>query len=297
MADSGLESPAMSGEQLGRVAARGFDPEAEQDVDLRRYLGLLFRRWWVIAVGFVLGAVVGFAIVVGHGQTYQATATIYLGLPYGSGGDVPLQSAQTNPSTLGQIVHSFAVDGRVARACRTPVGSFSHGISTQEVSGTSAKNRQNAFVTLSVLARQAKIDRCAANGLAREVVLLLAPYAKGKIAAYHAQISNDDQTIKLVAAAMKSKRSSPVDRIVLTTRLSAAQTDKIHIAGLLAQTIQVEKPLQIGHARAVRVTARTSKSSALVAGLIGLILGVLGVLFWDARARRDANDSVAPKPV
>jgi DNA-binding transcriptional regulator YbjK len=125
-------------------------------------------------------------------------------------------------------------------------------------------------------------------------VSLLAPYAKGKIAAYHAQISDDDQTIKLVAAAMKSKRSSRVDSIVLMTRLAAAQTDKIRIAGLLAQTILVEKPLQTGHARAIRVTARTSKSSALVAGLIGLIVAVLGVLFLDARARRVANDSVAP---
>jgi hypothetical protein len=242
----------------------------------------------------VLGAVVGFVVVVGQGQTYQATATIYLGLPYGSGGEVQLQSSQTNPSTIDQIVHSLTIDGRVARACRTPIGSFSHGISTQLVSGTSAKNRQNAFVTLSVLARKAKVDQCAANGLAREVVSLLAPYAKGKIAAYHAQISDDDQTIKLVAAAMKSKRSSRVDSIVLMTRLAAAQTDKIRIAGLLAQTILVEKPLQTGHARAIRVTARTSKSSALVAGLIGLIVAVLGVLFLDARARRVANDSVAP---
>ena len=284
----------MSGEKLGRIAARGFDPEAEQDVDFRRYVGLIFRRWWVIAGGFVLGAVVGFAVVGGQGQTYQATATIYLGLPYGSGGEVQLQSSQTNPSTIDQIVHSLTIDGRVARACRTPIGSFSHGISTQLVSGTSAKNRQNAFVTLSVLARKAKVDQCAANGLAREVVLLLAPYAEGKIAAYRAEISDDDQTIKLVAAAMKRKSSSSVDSIVLMTRLSAAQTDKIRIAGLLAQTILVEKPLQIGHARAIRVTARTSKSSALAAGLIGLILAVLGVLFLDARARRVANDSVAP---
>ena len=284
----------MSEEQSRRIAARGFDPEAEQDVDFRRYVGLLFRRWWVIAGGFVLGAVVGFVVVVGQGQTYQATATIYLGLPYGSGGEAQLQSAQTNPSTIEQIVHSLTIDARVAHACRTPIGSFSHGISTQLVSGTSAKNRQNAFVTLSVLARKAKVDQCAANGLAREVVLLLAPYAEGKIAAYRAEISDDDQTIKLVAAAMKRKSSSSVDSIVLMTRLSGAQTDKIRIAGLLAQTILVEKPLQIGHARAIRVTARTSKSSALVAGLIGLILAVLGVLFLDARARQVANDSVAP---
>ena len=137
-------------------------------------------------------------------------------------------------------------------------------------------------------------DRCAANGLAHEVVLHLAPYAEGKIAVYRAKILDDDQTIKLVAAAMKRKSSSSVDSIVLMTRLSAAQTDKIRIAGLLAQTILVEKPLQIGHARAIRVTARTSKSSALAAGLIGLILAVLGVLFLDARARQVANDSVAP---
>lgn len=83
-------------------------------------------------------------------------------------------------------------------------------------------------------------------------------------------------------------------RVCAPHRLSAAQTDKIRLAGLLAQTILVEKPLQTGHARAMRVTARTSKSSALVAGLIGLIVAMLGVLFLDARARRVANDSVEP---
>ena len=279
----------MSGEQREGGAARNPDPEVGHDVDLGRYLRLMGRNWWVIAAGFVLGAVVGFGVAVGHGQTYQATATIYLGLPYGFGGDVPLQSAQTNPSTLDQIVHSVGIDERVARACKAPVSSFSNGISTLQVSGTSAKNRQNAYVTLSVLARKPKLDECAANGLARAAVALLAPYANGKIAEYRAQISDDDRAIKQVTAAVKGKAPSSIASVVSVTRLLGLETERASLRTLLAQTIQLEAPRRIGRARATRVTARTSRSSTLVAGLIGMILGIVIVLAWEARAKRDAD--------
>ena len=260
--------------------------ELQQDVDLVRYLRLLGRNWWVIAAGFVLGAVVGFSVVVGHGQTYQATATIYLGLPYGFGGDVPLQSAQTNPSTLDQIVHSIVVDERVARACKTSVASFSNGISTLQVSGTSGRNRQNAYVTLSVLARKPRLDACVANELARAAVALLAPYANGKVAEYRAQISADDQAIARIQAAAKGKAPSSIESVVSVTRLLGLKADRAKMQTLLAQTIQLEEPRRIGRARATRVTARTSRSSTFVAGLIGMILGIVVVLAWEARATR-----------
>jgi hypothetical protein len=283
----------MSAELAEGRAARGVDPGAEQDVDLGRYLRLLGRRWWVVAAASVLGAVVGFAVVIGHGQTYVATATLYLGLPYGASGDIALQSAQTNPSTLAQIVHSFSVDERVARACKAPAASFSNGISTQQIAGSLLKNRQNTYLTVSVLARKPILDQCAANGLARAAVAILAPYANAKIAAYRREIANDDQTIRQVGATLKGNVLSSIDRLVLEVQLPGLQSDRARVTLLLAQVIRVEEPRQIGHARAARVTARTPRSSTLVAGLIGMILGVIVVLVWDARTRRGKQSSVA----
>ena len=69
--------------------ATGFDPEAEQEVDFARYGRMLARRWWLVAVGVVAGAVIGYLVSLGGTKLYSATATIYLGQPYNAGGSTP----------------------------------------------------------------------------------------------------------------------------------------------------------------------------------------------------------------
>ena len=62
--------------------SRGFDPEAEQEVDFAKYVRLLGVRWWLLAAGVVAGAVIGYLVSLGGSQVYSATATVYLGQPY-----------------------------------------------------------------------------------------------------------------------------------------------------------------------------------------------------------------------
>src|SRR5438105_9782195 len=121
---------------------QSFDPEAEQEIDFARYVRLLAARWWLIVAGLILGAVVGYAVSLGGGQRYQATATLYLGQPYSASGNVQLQAAQTNPSTVRQIVHATSIVDQAAARCKTKPGAFKGGISTQTVSGNIAKNGQ-----------------------------------------------------------------------------------------------------------------------------------------------------------
>ena len=85
---------------------RTFDPEAEQEIDFGRYVRLIATRWWLVAAGLILGAVIGYAVSLGGSQRYQATATLYLGQPYSASGNVQLQAAQTNPSTVRAIAHA-----------------------------------------------------------------------------------------------------------------------------------------------------------------------------------------------
>ena len=65
-----------------------FDPEAEQEVDFGRYWRLIVSRWWLVALGFVVGALVGYAISLGGSQQFKATTTLYLGQPYSASGNV-----------------------------------------------------------------------------------------------------------------------------------------------------------------------------------------------------------------
>ena len=85
---------------------RGFDPEAEQEVDFAKYVRLLAVRWWLLAAGVVAGAVIGYLVSLGGTQVYEATATIYLGQPYTPTGGALVQNIQTNPSAVATAVRS-----------------------------------------------------------------------------------------------------------------------------------------------------------------------------------------------
>src|SRR3954449_7739006 len=118
------------------------DPEAEQQVDFGRYGRQLAQRWWLPVAGLVVGAIIGYLLTVGGTQRYKATATLYLGQPYSASGNVQLQAAQTNPSTVRAIVRAESVIQRVAAQCKSRPTDFRGGISTQNVAGNIAKNGQ-----------------------------------------------------------------------------------------------------------------------------------------------------------
>src|SRR3954471_1664140 len=129
-----------------------FDREAEQEVDFGRYVRLLASRWWLVPAGLVVGAVIGYAISLGGSQEFKATATLYLGQPYSASGNVQLQAAQTNPSTVRQIAHAEIVVQKVAGLCKAKPGDLRGGISTQSISGNIAKNGQTPLVSITVQA-------------------------------------------------------------------------------------------------------------------------------------------------
>src|SRR5690242_18018344 len=156
---------------------QAFDPEAEQEIDFGRYVRLVAGRWWLVVAGLIVGAVVGYAVSLGGSQRYQATATLYLGQPYSASGNVQLQAAQTNPSTVRVIAHAEIVVEAVAAQCKTKPGSFKGGISTQTVSGAISKNGQTPLVSLSVQSGKRRVASCAANALAKEVITKTSAFA------------------------------------------------------------------------------------------------------------------------
>jgi uncharacterized protein involved in exopolysaccharide biosynthesis len=262
----------------------GFDPEAEQEVDFGRYRRLLAARWWLPAAGLVLGAVIGYLVALGGSQVFKATATLYLGQPYSSSGNVQLQAAQTNPSTVRQIAHAESVIALVASQCKTKPGLFRGGISTQSVSGNIAKNGQTPLVTLTVQSAKRKVATCAANGLARTVIDKLSAFANQKIKNFRSQIEVFNRDITSIDAGLKDSSLGLTDKLVLQTRLTTDQQQKLTITQLLQQASIVEKPAVLTGAHASRVTARSRRNAVVVAALIGLVLGAIVALMWDGVA-------------
>jgi capsular polysaccharide biosynthesis protein len=270
--------------EASRGQAPGFDPEAEQEVDFGRYWRLLAAHWWLLAAGLVIGALVGYAVSLGGKQTFQATATLYLGQPYSASGNIALQTLQTNPSTVKSIIHAESVIDGVAAACATTPASFRSGISTQSVSGNLAKNGQTPLVTVTVKAKKRKPTACAATGLARQVVERTAAYPNQKIAYDRRQVTTDELAISALKQALSSPGTSSTDKLLLLLQLSSRQSDLSSVSQLLLQATQVEAPKLVAAAAPVRVTARSRRDSVVVAALIGLILGALAALAWDGAA-------------
>jgi capsular polysaccharide biosynthesis protein len=263
------------------------DWDAEQEVDFGRWWRVLVAMWWLPVAGLVLGAIIGYAVSLNGTQKWQAKATIYLGQPYSSSGNIAIQSAQTNPSTVKTIVHSDTAIGRAVRACKVK-DSIRGGISTAPVSGNLTKQGQNPLVSISVLAGGPYKARCAANSLANTVVSnpAVAGYAIGKIESYRKQISFDEKQIASINEALKNPSVSFTDRLVLVQQLRPLQLDMIGAVGLLRQAQKVEEPKVLTYASAQKVTARSRRNSVVVAALVGLLLGIVAALVWDAYAAR-----------
>jgi capsular polysaccharide biosynthesis protein len=270
-------------ESRGQVSGT-VDPEAEQEVDFGRYGQLLAARWWLLAAGLVLGAIVGYAVSLGGGQTYQATATLYLGQPYSASGNIALQTLQTNPSTVKTVIHAASVIDAVAASCNAKPASFRGGISTQGVSGNLAKNGQTPLVSITVKSAKRKTAACAANGLAHEVLDRIAAYANQKIAYDSHQITSDEVAINAIQKELAGSGTSSTDALLLQLQLRSYQDDRSATSQLLLQARQVEAPKLLTAAAPERVTARSRRNSVVVAALIGLILGAIAALMWDGVA-------------
>jgi capsular polysaccharide biosynthesis protein len=274
----------MSPEDSRGQAPTSFDPEAEQEVDFGRYWRLIAARWWLVVLAVIVGAIIGYAASLGGAQTFQATATLYLGQPYSASGNVQLQAAQTNPSTVRQIAHAEIVIQKVAAECKAKPGDLRGGISTQNVAGNIAKNGQTPLVTVSILTKKRKLAACAANGLAREIVHRTSAFAEQKIANFSAQVTNFERRINAANDALKSGGLTTTDKLVLQIQLSQWEDSKLSTSQLLLQARQIEKPSVLTGAAASRITARSRRNTVVVAALIGLILGAIGALMWDGVA-------------
>ncbi|HET8558195.1 MAG TPA: Wzz/FepE/Etk N-terminal domain-containing protein [Gaiellaceae bacterium] len=265
---------------------RGFDPEAEQEVDFAKYVRLLAVRWWLLAAGVVAGAVIGYLVSLGGTQVYSATATVYLGQPYTPTGGALVQNIQTNPSAVATAVQSQAVQNTVANRCKTKASAFSKGISTQAIpTGASAKTgaQVNPLVKITVQAKKGKVASCVANQLADEVVSAkhLGSYAAQKIANLNAQIALDNAQIKSVQTAISNSGLSDTIKLILQTTLRSDQIDKTQNTQLLQLAEGVERPFVYTHAASHQITARSRRNTVVIAALIGLILGALAALLWD----------------
>lgn len=262
------------------------DLDAEADVDLGRYGRALAERWWLLLLGLIAGAAIGYVLSLGGHQVFRAGATVYLGQPLGILGGNQVQSLNTNPSTARAIVKSESVVREVAARVGMSASELRSGISANAVQGNVAKLGQTPLVVVAATGKQPAKVSAAADALAKILVSRLSGYANNKIAALSAQLASDDTSLALVNAALNGNNVSSTDKLLLQLRLQQVQTDRTQTVQLLSLARNVEAPRILTHASAVKTTARSHRNSTGVGGLIGLILGGIAALLWEPLVTR-----------
>jgi uncharacterized protein involved in exopolysaccharide biosynthesis len=260
------------------------DLDAEREVDLHRHWDALAQRWWLPVAGVVVGAVVGFLVSIGGSQVYSAKTTVYLGQPLSPGGGAQLQSQATNPSTVGQIIHSEAALRVAAHAAGMRVAKLRGNVTSRPVAGALTKLGQTPLVLISVTGAAPRQTQVAANTLANIVIRRTSTYVNTLISSLQGQITGYKQSLSALDTSLKSNLSGTDKLVVALQRgqiidqLSAAKQQ-------LAVAREVELGKQVTYAVATKTTARSRRNTVIVAALIGLLVGIAAALLWEPAGR------------
>jgi uncharacterized protein involved in exopolysaccharide biosynthesis len=278
--------------------------DAEREIDFTRWRAALSRLWWLVAVGLVVGGIVGFLFSFGSGSVYKASSLISLGSPVSPGG-VVLQGFGQNPRAVSEITSSAAAQDSAAHTAGMEPGALRGNVSIATVgTATGAGVRAAPLISLTVQGKVGRKIAKAANALAGIVVAkTTAPYVGTKIKTYLEVLSTTDTQLASLSDrldqlnhALQVSHLTPLNELVLVSQIDNSVQRQGNLLDEKATTQQqlafsrnVESAKVITKAVAEKSTARSRRTSALIAALIGLILGAIAAIVVDGRSKRPAT--------
>jgi hypothetical protein len=291
------------------------DLHAEREIDLGSAWERIRRRWWLPVAGLVLGAVVGVIAATGGKTVWEANALLFMGQPFTPSGGGQLQSLQTNPKTVSEIIRSEAAIKAAAKAADLQPSQLRGNVTSAPITiaqGQTARNL-SPLIEVTVLApRKDKAER-AAESFAESVLSTVSGYVDQKVdlleeqvAADVAQLERIDRRIENTLAQqaqISAARSLPLgDRLIaqqgVNSNLAVAESQRLTVQQdlttanqLLSLAREVEQP-RLVQPPSGRSTAATSRRNALaVGGVVGLLLGALAAYALDPVLRRRATSA------
>jgi uncharacterized protein involved in exopolysaccharide biosynthesis len=277
------------------------DLDAEREVDLGRWKDALLRRWWLVVLGVVVGAIVGLLFSFSGGSTYKASALISLGQPVSPGGTI-IQSFATNPRAVSDIVSSASAQDAAEQKAGMRAGALLGKVSVATVGttpGTTAA-RSSTLISLSVENPNKDKAAAAADALADLVVTkTTAPYVSKKIATYTTELGTVDKQLTSISLrvaqlnqVLKTTSLDPFDKLVLVSQLDNAvqrqgnlYNQQATLDQQLAFSKEVESAKVITEAKGVKSTARTKSTSVAIGAVVGLLVGAIVAIVSDGRRR------------
>ena len=274
--------------------------DAEREVDFGRWVSAVAARWWLPLLGLILGLALGWALSLGGKDVFRAQALVYMGDPLAPSG-ARVSTLGTTVSSIREIVTSEAAVRRAARVSGLTPQQVRRGIFVSQPSGGGGpKAGQPALVNVGVRGDAPRKVALAANDLAKLTVARSGGYVDAKIEGLRGQIAAADEELdsleRRIQASLRAAESPGLsgeaklvaltNAGVLEQRRSTVIQARSDRQQLLALAENVEAPRLVEAAVARKVTAQSRRNASVVAGVLGLLAGLVAALLWDPVAAR-----------
>ncbi len=298
-------------------AQGGVDLHAEQEIDLRSAWTRIRARWWIPIVGLVLGAVLGVVFAASGAAVYDAKALLYMGQPFTPAGGGQLQSLQTNPRTVTEVISSEPSLEAAAEASGLTRAQLRGNVTSAPVTisqGATARNL-SPLIEIRVKAPTRDAAEAAATSLSESVIEAVRGYTDEKVKLLEREIAVSADGLarverRLERAYAQQEANANANDLPASERLIVQQSINATIAASEAQRItlqadinsarqllglanEVERPALIQEPLARKTEATSSRNAAIVGALIGLLLGALVAYAVDPVLRRRAAQTAS----
>lgn len=278
----------------GDHAGAGRDlPAAERQLDIGTVWRAITPRWWLMPIGVVLGALIGFAVIHGKRENYKASTEFYVG-------DIgPADQLPTSLALVSQFVIAESSLRKAARAAHLNPASLRNNVTTSLVLGPNSSRSgasPSALIDITVSGTNARATAKAADALAGASSTLLASYPRHQLRLTLTNLARDRALLKDTsarlntnlrlrqqlgfAAGVSSTRQQGI--IVAFSRESAVEfkqrrllRQEVLAAELQANFDRTMSPRVTRAAEAVPQGSPSRTTGILVAALIGLLLAAL----------------------
>jgi uncharacterized protein involved in exopolysaccharide biosynthesis len=286
------------------------DLGAEREIDLRSWLDAFRSRWWIAAVGLVIGVVVGGLYSLTGGSTYTATALIAPGQAFNPAGNTAVLTYLTSQTAINAIATAPATLAAAAAEAGIGPGELAGHVSTAGVNentgqvSSASPSRSAVLIAITVDQNTGRKAEDAANAIARIVqqhttspyVLQSIAINTARLAGYQARLNTLKLKINALTKALREPGLTLNEALLLTIQLDEAQgaydqTQNAQLTTQQSQSLseQVEKTQIIELAKAQKSTARSRRNSVLFGALIGLIVGAIVAIVVGLRAARSTR--------
>jgi uncharacterized protein involved in exopolysaccharide biosynthesis len=266
----------------------------DREITLRDYGRVLWSGRWLILVATVAAAVVGLLLTFVTTTTYTATARVFVGQATTVSG-APFSTPGTNPATAPTTLTGDNLVTQVAEEIGVTPSRVRRGvtISAPRAPGGAAGN-QPTIVTITFVDEDRRIARDGANAYA-EVVNQRAlanfsgvfdTYARGE---ERARADVTRLTRQITQLQVELRTAGADDRAVVATLLSSAG-QQLSLAQTTLTTQELnrakaeanEKPeiLSLSESPSSSSSAPNRLRSVILAGVIGLLVGVIVTFVW-----------------